>query len=175
MVLTPFHYPLAYLINKVSGNKLKLDYVTLSVFLPDIEIPILFLLGYYPYRLILHSIIGSLVFSFPTLLLLWPIYRFFILETLGIEVRLDNMYNVFIGSVIGSLSHVFLDALHHDYNPLLWPFSLQSIDAIVLFNNWRLASEILNFVFLVITLILFLDTFNKKKSLIETIRSMISS
>jgi len=175
VVLTPFHYPLALLINKVSRNRLKLDYVVLAAFLPDIEIPILFMIQQYPPRLVLHSIIGSILFSFPAILLLWPLYRFIILKIFGIELTIDNLQNLLIASIIGSLSHVFLDALHHNYNPLMWPLSSESVDVFVLFNDWVLASMILNIIFVIITLLIFLMIYKENKSVMKTIKVMISS
>lgn len=175
MVFTLLHYPLALLINKLSRNRLKLDYLVLATFLPDIEIPVLFILKKFPPRLILHSIIGAISLSFPVILLLWPFYRFTVFKILKIELTIDSLKRLFIASIIGPISHVFLDAFHHNYNPLIWPISPENVDILILFNDWALASVVLNGVFLIATLLIFLGTYSSNKSIKETIRVLISS
>jgi membrane-bound metal-dependent hydrolase YbcI (DUF457 family) len=49
---------------------------------------------------------------------------------------------------IGSLSHVLIDALHHEHNPLFFPFTYISFDALVFMNDWALASVIIPIAFL---------------------------
>jgi membrane-bound metal-dependent hydrolase YbcI (DUF457 family) len=50
--------------------------------------------------------------------------------------------------LLGALSHVLIDSLHHEYNPLLFPFMSDSFDALVLMNNWFLMSWIIPLLFL---------------------------
>jgi membrane-bound metal-dependent hydrolase YbcI (DUF457 family) len=49
---------------------------------------------------------------------------------------------------MGSLSHVLIDALHHEYNPLFFPFTYISFNALVFMNDWALASLIIPIAFL---------------------------
>jgi hypothetical protein len=59
--LTPFHYPVAYIVHKLAGN-LSLPAVVVGSMVPDLEIPVMVLLlgTNLPNRLVLHSLIGSL-------------------------------------------------------------------------------------------------------------------
>lgn len=41
---------------------------------------------------------------------------------------------------LGCITHVFLDALHHNYNPLLYPFTAESFDFFVLFGEYIYAT-----------------------------------
>ena len=60
MPVTPFHYPLAYVISKFDG-RLSLPGLVVGSMLPDLEIPFLVLLfGMQPSnRLVLHSLLGA--------------------------------------------------------------------------------------------------------------------
>jgi membrane-bound metal-dependent hydrolase YbcI (DUF457 family) len=52
-----------------------------------------------------------------------------------------------VGFCLGNLSHVLIDSTHHEYNPMLFPFSLNSFDAKVLMNDWAQASVIIPLAF----------------------------
>jgi hypothetical protein len=41
-----------------------------------------------------------------------------------------------------------VDSLHHEYNPLFFPFTYGSFDALVFMNDWALASVIVAIAFL---------------------------
>jgi hypothetical protein len=58
--VTPFHYPIAYVIYKL-GGKLSLPAVIVGSMVPDLEIPfiVLFLGTEVPHRLVLHSLLGT--------------------------------------------------------------------------------------------------------------------
>jgi len=45
-----------------------------------------------------------------------------------------------LSALVGTLSHLLIDTTMHDYNPLFYPFTTQSFDALVLFGNWVPAS-----------------------------------
>jgi hypothetical protein len=62
---------------------------------------------------------------------------------------------------VGSLSHVLIDSLHHEYNPLLFPLTYNSFDALVFMNDWTLASVIIPMAFLSL-LVLFVSIEVKK-------------
>lgn len=92
--------------------------------LPDLEIPILAVLGYEIPRGLAHSLIGALTID--ALLALLATKLFYnskkvnkILE-IEDEPKKDVSYLWGLAS-IGALSHVTIDYLHHSYNPLLWP------------------------------------------------------
>jgi len=160
MVITPFHYALGLLIFKVSRKKLRIDGITLGCFLPDIEVPILFTLGIYPARRILHSLIGGLLLGPLITIIMFPVY-IFILKLLGYRERIKLNTNFLISVELGILSHIILDALHHPYNPLFWPLTSNSVNIFILFGNWLLASYLLHLIFVPISLIIFLVQFRR--------------
>ena len=136
MPLTPLHYAVAYAVRK-AGKKagLDLDMPSLAVgsFTPDLEALILIIidrLGYLPsdapyaqcHRLVLHSIFGSLtVGSLITMLV--------VMAPEGMEM--PGLKDLYVASALGNLSHVLLDAVHHTYNPLLFPFTTANVLALV--------------------------------------------
>ncbi|MEM3398915.1 MAG: DUF4184 family protein [Nitrososphaerota archaeon] len=107
-------------------RKLKNGRITLFLgsMIPDIEIPILAVLGYSIPRGLAHSIIGAItidsLLAVLTARLLYSSMN--VRKVLGIKnnLREDIGYLWAIAS-IGALSHVIIDYLHHSYNPLLWP------------------------------------------------------
>ncbi|MGQ9469258.1 MAG: hypothetical protein ACUVTD_05460, partial [Nitrososphaerales archaeon] len=81
-------------------------------------------------RLILHSILGSitlgLLLSIFVSFLLYPRVIGFILPDCREELKnkCSISKSLITSSLIGVLGHVLLDALHHEYNPLIYPFSI---------------------------------------------------
>ena len=147
MPLTPLHYVAAYGINKV---KLGLVFPALIVgsVIADLE-P--FLGGLTGGRLIstrgfMHSLLGTITLNtFLTVLIVVSLYpilaalifridRKFVAE----KCRFSPM--LVLSAVIGALSHLLIDTTMHDYNPLFYPFTTQSFDALILFGNWLPAS-----------------------------------
>jgi len=59
--ITPFHYPLAYLVYKFGKQKLSLPALIVGSMLPDLEIPVMALLFglQAPNRMVLHSLLGG--------------------------------------------------------------------------------------------------------------------
>jgi len=153
MPITLLHYSLAYLMRKVSkkmGVELDMAGLAIGSFIPDAECLAFFSLlwaGFLdqskPYveakRLILHSVLGSLtlgaLISMPIVIAL---YRLFGRARYGL-VR-PSLTNLYISSALGALSHVLLDALHHHYNPLLFPFTWDSINVLVPFGDYQLGT-----------------------------------
>jgi hypothetical protein len=56
---------------------------------------------------------------------------------------------------------VLIDALHHEYNPLLFPFTYNSIDALVFMNNWTLASVVVPLSFLALLVFFVVKEFRR--------------
>ncbi len=158
MVSTPLHYVHAYTVYRASKKKLRLSYLVIGCIVPDIEIPILYLLGYpYPFdRLVLHSLIGSILFSWAVGLVLLPLY-WRILRLLGLKFSHQINFGDYVaGVIISSEIHVIIDSAHHPYNPSLWPVTSQSIDNLILFGDWLQASNLMQILFLA-ALILILE------------------
>ncbi len=127
--VTPFHYPIAYVISKLDG-KVSLSLPTLIVgsMVPDLEIPFVFLLTGSQDRLVLHSLFGGLtlgtVIAITLTVLAYPRL------TSGIfPINRDKVIGkcLFSGAVsfscfLGVFSHVLLDVVNHSYNPIFWHF-----------------------------------------------------
>ncbi|KON34061.1 MAG: hypothetical protein AC479_02130 [miscellaneous Crenarchaeota group-6 archaeon AD8-1] len=129
MPLTPLHYPIAYLVNKVNRN-LSLPGLIVGSMIPDFEIPvILFINGFDgPNRLVLHSLLGSATLG-TALAILVTIKFYPILVSSLFRVdkeKVENKCNLSLALVfsvlIGNIFHVLLDFTNHQYSPILWPF-----------------------------------------------------
>jgi len=129
MPLTPFHYPIAYLIYKVD-NRFSLPALIVGAMFPDLEIPfIIMLLGtQVPDRMILHSLLGAVtlgaLLSMIVTNLLYPpiISPLFKIEKRKIQAKCKLSPSLFISALLGNISHVLLDITTHLYNPIFWPF-----------------------------------------------------
>ncbi len=169
MVATPLHYPVAYILNRAGRGRLSLTGLVVGSFLPDIEVPVLLLIGFeYPHdRLVLHSIVGCLLFSWIIAAIALPFYGLFVEKLLNVKFEEKLTLNFLVSAEIGALFHVFVDLFHHAYNPLLWPFSSESVDTLVLFGNWRLASIVMHVIFGTLLLVIVLIELRNIKRLEE--------
>lgn len=149
MPLTPFHYCVAYLFYKWK-SELSLPALVVSSMLPDLEKPFVFILtGSVHSRLILHSLLGAItlgtllsisliVFLYPTIVsFIFKIDKGVVLE----KCRFSGM--LILVSLFGCVSHVLLDSLHHEFNPLFYPFINESFDILVLMGDWVYATIII--------------------------------
>lgn len=154
MPLTPIHCSVAYLARQLRPQ-LSLPALLVSTMAPDIEIPFLYLAtsGQYS-RLVLHSFLGAITlatmlsvilvaFAYPT-----AVSYLFKIDYKTIKDRCRLTWSIVAICIAGSLSHVLIDSMHHEYNPLFYPFTYSSYDALVFMNNWRLASVIIPATFL---------------------------
>ena len=127
------HTVFPYLINKWK-TQFNLPALLVGSIIPDIEIiPLYYFSNGKIDRLIFHSLIGALIFgSLITIVLVMIFYPFFI--SLIFKIRISEIKEkcrfsmmLIISSMIGNLSHVLIDATSHEYNPLLYPFSSESV------------------------------------------------
>ena len=135
MTLTPLHVAFVWVL-KPRFRKLHFAALTVGAVIPDVEPLIAWMFGWSmfcgwdfpcslaPDRLILHSIMGAI-----TIDVILTIILVKMIEKLGVErVGIYGFTNVKINAAflasaaIGSLSHVFVDWLHHPANPIFWPF-----------------------------------------------------
>jgi len=172
LVLTIFHYPIAFFIYRLSRNKLPLYDLVFGAFLIDLEVPVLFILGHYPYRLILHSFLGALLFSVPIALILYPpTHR--ILELM--RIKAPNKIRSYFSIIIGAESHVLLDTLNHAYNPLFWPFKKDPYVGLIIFEDLQLASFIMHSVMIPLTLIIFFRAYRTSKNISKALTKMLNN
>jgi hypothetical protein len=135
MPVTPFHYPLAFLISKTTKRFILPGLVVGSV-IPDIEVPIIWIFfpGLHDYR-ILHSLIGALTIG---TLLAVVVTRFLYQPIVTRVFRVDRQHLkqvcrfstwMLVSCLFGVISHLMLDFPMHWYNPILWPL-VSSTDVI---------------------------------------------
>ncbi len=158
MVFTILHFPQAYLLYKAFKNKLSYPGLLIGSFLPDIEVPILMILGYevdYA-RLVLHSIIGAFLFSWIIGLIMLPFYKLIlrIFNVGNISIRVSTYA---LSIELGALIHVLIDSMHHKYNPLLWPITSENITILIPFGKQEEMHLLLHIVFLSLTIICIYD------------------
>ena len=130
MPITPFHYPVAYIIYKIRKAKLSLPALIVGAMLPDLEIPIMFLLfgPQEPERMVLHSLIGGMtvgtIIGVAITVIIYPqlTSAIFPINKLRVKEKCRLSLGLVISCLIGVLSHVLLDVTNHLYNPIFWPF-----------------------------------------------------
>jgi len=162
MVLTPFHYPLAYLFHK-AHQKLSLPALIVGSFVPDLETvlgTVLLLIGGDGFRrgVLLHSLFGAvtigLVVAVALTVYLYPpvVSYVFRIDREAVAAKCRFSVGLVASCLIGIVAHVFVDTLHHEFNPLLFPFSVSSFDALVLFGDWTQATIVMQVVFVALSL-----------------------
>jgi Domain of unknown function (DUF4184) len=135
MTLTPLHIAFVWPL-KPRFRKLHFAALTVGAVIPDIEPLVAWMFGWSvfcgwdfpcslaPDRLVLHSIVGALTIDAILTILFVKMIGKLGVERWGIRgftnVKIDAAF--FASAAIGSLSHVFVDWLHHPANPIFWPF-----------------------------------------------------
>lgn len=91
--------------------------------MPDFEPIVYLMLGILPDRLLMHSLVGALTIDVALTIVILRLLAYIKLEKIGLH-GFSNPHvtsrSVILSAAIGSLSHVLVDSLHHEYNPLLW-------------------------------------------------------
>lgn len=167
MPVTPLHYCAAYIINKAKVG-LILPALIVGSFIPDIEPFIsLAISGLVPPRGFLHSLLGAVTLdTFLAVLvttLLYPVMVSWIFKleknSVAEKCRFSGM--LMLSALFGCVSHVLIDATSHEYNPLLLPFVTESFNALVLMNDWLLASAIVQIALLALLLLIVFQEFKR--------------
>ena len=140
MPYTPIHLSIAYLARAIRP-RLSLPAMLVSTMVPDLEIPFLYVLtgGQYS-RLVLHSLLGAVTLG-TALSVILAVFAYspvvsclFKLDLKTVKDRCRFSWSVVAVCLAGSLSHVLIDSLHHKYNPVLFPLTYNSFDALVFVN-----------------------------------------
>ncbi|MGI0014198.1 MAG: DUF4184 family protein [Nitrososphaera sp.] len=155
MPFTPLHIAFAWPL-KMKFKALNFASLTVGAMVPDFE-PIAYaILGIYPDRLLMHSLVGALSVDVVLTIVILKLLTLLNFGKVGIH-RLANP-NLFsrtliLSASVGSLSHVLVDSLHHDHNPLLWPLGPTYFTGpmVLIFGN-PLATNIVSLAALVIIL-----------------------
>lgn len=132
MPITLFHVAFVWPL-KMKFKELDFLSLTVGAMVPDLEPPFFWVLGIYPDRLLLHSLIGAVsVDLILTIVVIRLLAYVKLKKKIGITTSENNASMISYGkgitvmvvsAMIGSLSHVLADSLHHEHNPLLWPFA----------------------------------------------------
>ena len=144
MVFLPaifLHSTFAYLINRLDPQ-FSLPALLVGTLLPDVEVPILYYLTEGAIdRLLFHSIIGAVtvgtIISVCIVLIVYPhfVSFFFRIDKKEVKKKCRFSGTLFGLCMIGNLSHVLIDATHHEFNPLLYPIFKES------FNFLRISGD----------------------------------
>jgi len=168
MPVTVLHYCAAYVINKAKAG-LVLPALVLGSVIPDVEPFLSIVTGgrLTPPRELMHSLVGAVTLdTFLAMLLtvfLYPVLVSWIfkLDKKTVKEKCRFSLMLVLSALIGSLSHVLIDSTSHEFNPLLYPFMNESFDALVLMNNWLLASAVVHIVLLLLLLAIFVNEIRK--------------
>jgi len=167
MPLTPLHTVVAYLLNRWQG-KLSLPALIVGTMVPDLETPFIWIVsgGLYN-RLVLHSLLGAAVLgtiiSVLLTVLAYPIVISFVfrLDKEEIEEKCSFSDTLVFCCIVGSLSHVLIDSLHHDFNPLLYPFVNESFDVLVLKSDFASSTDLVSCLMLALLILIFIREMRK--------------
>ncbi len=167
MPATPLHFSIAYLINRWRPQ-LSLPALLVSTTVPDIEIPFFyFVTGGVHGRIVLHSLLGAATLGtflsvFLTVFFYPPVVSFlFKLDKEKVEKKCRFSSTLVGLCLFGILSHVFIDSLHHDFNPVFYPFVKESFDALMLTNDWTFATVVVTSALLVLLIFFFVYKIRK--------------
>jgi len=167
MPATPLHCGVAYLINRWKP-KLSLPALLVSSMVPDLEIPVLFLVtGGFRDRLVLHSLLGAAALgTFLSVLLIVFLYPpavsfFFNLERKRVEERCRFSSALVASCIVGGVLHVIVDSMNHEFNPVLYPFAKGSFDVLRLTNDLAASTLIVESVLFGLLILFFVDGIRK--------------
>lgn len=123
------HYPIAWGLSKLD-KRLNLPGLIVGSFIPDIEVPILFLFfsAGVDNHFILHSLVGALtigtLISILATVLLYPILTslVFRLDKSKVKEACKLTPVLALSCLLGNVFHLLLDLPMHPYSLILWPF-----------------------------------------------------
>ncbi len=131
MPVTPLHYPIAKLLSLLDGKAvLSLPALIIGSMVPDLEVPFVYWWSgtWAQDRMVLHSLVGGLTLGTAiavllTVFLYSPVIGgIFPVDKKRIKEKCAFSYSLIFSGFLGVLSHVLLDVVNHQFNPLLWPF-----------------------------------------------------
>ena len=79
--------------------------------------------------------------------LAYPVYSKVVRRILNVKLGKISMFKYALSVEVSALIHVLIDSMHHEYNPLLWPITVENVDEFVLFGNWLKASIFMHTLF----------------------------
>jgi len=154
------HWPTVWPFFKWRPASFNFFALSIGAIIPDLECPFLFpfVVDRWHARLFMHSLLGAFTLDWllavaMTLWLVPPVLKWFdtrmenklLFNFAGVDLRQHRTSTeAMAGSaLLGSVSHVLVDVLHHPYNPLTFPFSQYYDFNLVLFNDLTLSGIIM--------------------------------
>jgi hypothetical protein len=175
LVLTPFHYSIPWILHKFFSKESNLSFLGLTALVQDLELVFLSFLGIeWPYnRWILHSLFGAVTFDLLLAFIFTPLWIFLIRKLFKLKLFFKfRKFDMPLG-MLSSFSHVFIDAIHHQYNPIFAPFSSKSYNELVIFGDWIKASFIIQPIFSAIFFMIIIYEIRKNSSIKEFVSSFL--
>ena len=168
MPLTPLHYVAAYGIN-IAKLGLVFPGLIVGSVIADLEPVFGGLTGgrLFPSRGLMHSLLGTVTLdTFLAVLVIVSLYPILVSWIFRIDRKLVAEKCRFgamlvLSALLGALSHLLIDTTMHDYNPLFYPFTSQSFDALVLFGDWLPASIFVHTLLSALLLVIFVFELHK--------------
>jgi len=137
---------------------------------PDLEVPfVYFATGGLYSRLVLHSLLGAAVLGTLISVLLtvfaYPLVVSFVFRLNKEEIKKKCSFSsvLVLCCLVGTISHVLIDSLHHSFNPLLYPFSSESFDVFVVKNDFASPAIFVSPLMLVLLIFVFVWEIRKGK------------
>lgn len=160
MPATFFHPVFGYMINRFKPQ-FNLPALIVGSILPDIEvIPIYFLTNGVIDRLIFHSFIGAVtigtLLTLGLVMFVYPYLISFLFKINIFEIKKKCRFSALltISCMIGNLSHILIDSTTHEYNPLLYPISRESINFFRISNDRGFDNLIITIILALIILVI---------------------
>lgn len=138
------HFTIAHILYK-SKKSLSLPALIVGSIISDIDTLFNYVARGYVGRELLHSFIGAgtlgTLISTLLVVLFYPLVlsKFFRISKEEVRQACTLSKNVLASSFIGGLSHILIDSTCHNYNPLFYPFTKQSIDIFLFTPDWELS------------------------------------
>ena len=80
--------------------------------------------------------------------------KIFLFSKIDLREHKTNTKVIVYSGLIGTVSHVFIDIIHHPFNPLTFPIEDYYSFNLILFNNLQLANILVNGVSAVLLIIM---------------------
>jgi hypothetical protein len=149
------HWPSVWPLVVAKPNRFNFFALSLGSIMPDLEVPILFLItgDKWHARSIMHSLLGAvtidlLIVVLATIFIVpWFLNyldgklqnkKIFLFSSFDLREHKTSTGVIIYSGLIGTVSHVCLDTIHHTYNPLLFPFEEYYGFNLILFNDLQL-------------------------------------
>ena len=161
------HSTFAYLINRWK-TQFSLPALLVGTLLPDVEVPLLYYItdGAID-RLLFHSIIGAVtvgtIVSVAIVIILYSPFVSFFFRINKKDVKKKCRFSATLVGLcmIGNLSHVLIDATHHEFNPLLYPIFKESFNVLRISGDPSFDARIVTLVLTAIFLVFVIASLKK--------------